>query len=168
MGMAAAAPRKLLLVGHLIRTSPFEPVSPSILLAGAAGQAFSRIRACNADFDNDGRIDAVVTTLDGPVKLFHNITAGAGHWLAVRLRGTSSNRQGLGAVVCVTLPDGRALYSHATTSVGYASSSEPLVRFGLGPYTGVKQVEVRLPGGRSQTVIGVTGGRIIEIVEAKR
>jgi hypothetical protein len=40
MGMAAAAPRKLLLVGHLIRTSPFEPVFPSILLAGAAGQAF--------------------------------------------------------------------------------------------------------------------------------
>src|SRR5450759_5865418 len=48
MGMAAAAPRKLLLVGHLIRTSPFEPVFPSILLAGAAGQAFSKIRACNA------------------------------------------------------------------------------------------------------------------------
>jgi hypothetical protein len=58
--------------------------------------------AAFADFDNDGRIDAVVTTLDGPVKLFHNITAGAGHWLAVRLRGTRSNRQGLGAGVSVT------------------------------------------------------------------
>ena len=87
-----------------------------------------------ADFDNDGRIDAVVTTLEGPVKLFRNVTAGAGHWLAIRLKGTKSNRQGLGAVVRVTLPDGRALYGEATTSVGYASSSEPLVRFGLGPH----------------------------------
>ena len=120
-----------------------------------------------ADFDNDGRIDVVVTTLDGPVKLFRNITTGAGHWLAVRLRGTRSNHQGLGAVVSVTLPDGRVLYGHATTSVGYASSSEPLVRFGLGPHAGVKQVEVRWPGGGSQKLTGVTGDRIIEIEEAK-
>lgn len=121
-----------------------------------------------ADFDNDGRIDAAVTTLDGPVKLFHNITTGAGHWLAVRLRGTRSNRAGLGAVVCVTLPDGRALYGHATTSVGYASSSEPLVRFGLGPHTGVKQVEVRWPGGGSQKLAGVKGDRVVEIEEARQ
>ena len=119
------------------------------------------------DLDNDGRIDVVVTTLDGPVKLFHKITTGAGHWLAVRLRGTRANRQGLGAVVSVTLPDGRVLYGHATTSVGYASSSEPLVRFGLGPHTAVKQVEVRWPGGGSQKLAGVTGDRILEIEEAK-
>jgi hypothetical protein len=120
-----------------------------------------------ADFDNDGPIDVVVTTLDGPVKLFHNITTGAGHWLAVRLRGKRSNRQELGAVVCVTLPDERALYGHATTSIGYASSSEALVGFSLDPHTGVKQVEVRWPGGGSQKLTGVTGDRIIEIEEAK-
>jgi hypothetical protein len=50
-------------------------------------------------------------------------------------------------------------------SVGYASSSEPLVRFGLGPHTGVKQVEVRWPGGGSQKLTGATGDRIIEIDE---
>ena len=121
-----------------------------------------------ADFDNDGRMDAVVTTLDGPVKLFRNVTAGAGHWLAVRLRGTKSNRQGLGAVVSVTLPDGRMLYGHATTSVGYASSSEPLVRFGLGPHTSVKLLEVRWPGGGSQKLAGVAGDRIIQIEETRQ
>jgi hypothetical protein len=119
-----------------------------------------------ADFDNDGRIDVAVTTLDGPVKLFRNITAGAGHWLAVRLHGTKSNRQGLGAVVSVTLPDGRVLYGHATTSVGYASSSEPLVRFGLGPNASVKQLEILWPGGASQKITSVMGDRIIEITEA--
>ena len=134
------------------------------------GRRFEDVSAgAGADFQKPAMHHgaAVVTTLDGPVKLFHNITTGAGHWLAVRLRGTRSNRQGIGAVVCVTLPDGRALYGHATTSVGYASSSEPLVRFGLGPYTGVKQVEVRWPGGGRQKLTGVMGDRIIEIEEAK-
>ena len=121
--------------------------------------------AAFADFDNDGRIDAVVTTLDGPAKLFHNVTPGGRHWLAVKLRGRRSNRQGLGAVVRVTLPDGRTLFGHATTSVGYASSSEPLVRFGLGTDARVKQVEVRWPGGGIQKLNGVLGDRIIEIEE---
>ncbi len=120
-----------------------------------------------ADFDNDGRVDAVVTTLEGPVKLFRNITGGSGHWLAVRLKGVRSNRQGLGAVIRVTLPDGRALYGEATTSVGYASSSEPLVRFGLGPHASVKQVEVRWPGGGIQRLNDVKGDRTLEIEEAR-
>jgi hypothetical protein len=122
--------------------------------------------AAFADFDNDGRIDAVVTTLDGPAKLFHNITPGGRHWLAVKLRGRKSNRQGLGAVVRVTLPDGRTLFGHATTSVGYASSSEPLVRFGLGTYASVKRIEVRWPGRGTQAIDNVTGDRIVEIEEA--
>ena len=125
--------------------------------------------AAFADFDNDGRIDAVVTTLEGPVKLFRNVTAGAGHWLAIRLRGTKSNRQGLGAVVCVTLPDGRTLYGHATTSVGYASSSEPLVRFGLGPHAGGEAGGGPLAGRRRfKSSSDVTGDRIIEIEEARQ
>ena len=85
-----------------------------------------------ADFDNDGRVDAVVSVVNGPAKLFRNVTGGESHWLAIRLRGRRSNRQGLGAVVHVHLPDGRDLYNHATTTVGYACSSEALVRFGLG------------------------------------
>ena len=68
-------------------------------------------------------------------------------------------------MVRVTLPDGRTLFGHATTSVGYASSSEPLVRFGLGTDARVKQVEVRWPGGGIQKLNGVLGDRIIEIEE---
>jgi len=120
-----------------------------------------------ADFDNDGRIDVAVTTLDGPVKLLRNVTEGAGHWLAVRLHGTKANRQGLGAVVTATLEDGRTLYGQATTSVGYASSSEPLVRFGLGAQATVKQLEVRWPGGERQTMRDVAGDRQIDIEEGK-
>jgi enediyne biosynthesis protein E4 len=143
----------------------FEDVSPG---AGADFQQPALHHgAAFADFDNDGRIDVVVTTLDGPVKLFRNLNGGGQHWLAVKLRGKRSSRQGLGAVVRVTLPDGRDLYGHATTSVGFASSSEPLVRFGLGPHAGVKQIEVRWPGRGVQSIDGVKGDRVVEIEEAE-
>jgi len=120
-----------------------------------------------ADFDNDGRIDVAVTTLEGPVKLFRNSTKSSGHWLAIRLKGRRSNRDGLGASIAVTLPDGRMLYGHATTSVGYASSSERLVRFGLGAQVEVNRIQVRWPGGRTQEVTKVQADRVIEIEEAQ-
>ena len=118
-----------------------------------------------ADFDNDGRIDAVVSVVNGPAKLFRNITGGGSHWLAIRLQGRRSNRQGLGAVVHVQLPDGRDLYNQATTTVGYACSSEALVRFGLGPNRVAEKVEIRWPGGATQQLNGVAADRIVEVVE---
>jgi hypothetical protein len=118
------------------------------------------------DFDNDGRVDAVVSVLNGPAKLYRNVTP-AGHWLAFRLRGTRSNRQGLGTVVRVALADGRILTNHATTSVGYASSSEALVHFGLGTQSGAASVDVRWPSGTTQRLTGVAGDRVVEIEELR-
>jgi hypothetical protein len=160
IGRAAAQPNRIFRNAGGVR---FEDVSatagPDFQLAGLHhGAAF-------ADFDNDGRVDAVVTTLDGPAKLFRNITPGANHWLAVRLRGTHSNRQGLGAVVEIALPDGRRLTGHATTSVGYASSSEPLVRFGLGANRSVGRIAVHWPGGRVQEIAGARIDRVMDIEE---
>ena len=117
--------------------------------------------AAFADFDGDGRVDVAVTTLEGPVKLFRNISTGGGHWLALNLHGR------LGATVHVTLADGRSLYGHATTSVGYASASEPLVRFGLGLQQEAKTVEVRWPGGKTQVLHDVKAGQIVDVAEAK-
>ncbi len=122
--------------------------------------------AAFADFDNDGRVDVAVSVLNGSAKLYRNVSE-AGSWIAFRLRGTRSNRDGLGAVVSVTLPDGRVLYNHATTSVGYACSSEALIRFGLGPHTAVRRVEVRWPGGRRQVMENVAARRVVEIREAE-
>lgn len=81
------------------------------------------------------------------------------------LRGVKSNRQGLGAAVRVHLADGRDLYNHATTAVGYASSSEPVVRFGLGANRVAELVEIRWPGGRLQKLANVEADRIVEIAE---
>ena len=118
-----------------------------------------------ADFDNDGRVDAVVSVINGPAKLFHNVSSGEAHWLAIRLRGVHANRQALGAVVRLHLPDGRDLYNHATTSVGYACSSEALVRFGLGANRVADRIEIRWPGGGVQQVAKVAADRVVDIVE---
>ncbi len=118
-----------------------------------------------ADFDNDGRIDVAVSVLNGPARLFHNVTPDAGNWLALLLEGTASNRSGIGAKVTVTLPGGQRLYNHATTSVGYASSSELPVRFGLGHATRVDRVEIRWPSGRRQELTNVPVNRLVKVRE---
>ena len=118
-----------------------------------------------ADFDNDGRLDAVVSNVNGPVRLFRNITPGAGHWLALKLIGSRSNRDGIGAKVAVTLSDGRHLYNHCTTSVGYASSSEPLVRFGLGPENAAKLVKIQWPSGQVQELRDIRGDQVLKVQE---
>ena len=134
-----------------------------------AGQDFQRSAlyhgAAFADFDNDGRVDVVVTALNSPARLFRNISPGPGHWIALRLAGTQSNRSGLGATVRLTLPNGAVKYNHATTSVGYASSSEPLVRFGMGPYDTAKEISVRWPSGRVQVLSAVKADRVVEVKE---
>jgi hypothetical protein len=134
-----------------------------------AGRDFQRPAlfhgAAFADFDNDGRVDVIVTAQNSPVRLFRNISPRSGHWIALRLEGTRSNRDGLGAWVRLTCADGRVEYNHAGTSVGYASSSEPLVRFGLGPYDSVKEVEIRWPGGRVQVLTAPQPDRVITVRE---
>jgi hypothetical protein len=141
-------------------------------VSASAGRDF-QVAALNrgvafADFDNDGRIDAVVTSINGPARLFHNISGGNSHWLAVKLRGVYSDRQGLGAKIRIVLPDGRSLYNHATTAVGYGSSSEPQVRFGLGSNARVERMEIHWPGGTTQEIKDVTVDRVVEVVEKGR
>ncbi len=118
-----------------------------------------------ADFDHDGRIDVVANALNSAARMFRNVTSPGGHWLAFRLEGTRSNREGLGATIAVTLPGGRRLYNHATTSVGYASSSEPVVRFGLGRAAVAERVEIRWPSGAAQILSGVAGDQVVEVRE---
>ena len=121
-----------------------------------------------ADFDNDGRVDAVVTVLNGPAKLFRNVSAGKANWLALKLHGRQSNRMGLGATIHARLPDGRDLYNQATTAVGYASSSEALVRFGLGANRTAKWVEIRWPSGTIQRLTDVAANQILEVDEGSK
>jgi hypothetical protein len=83
----------------------------------------------------------------------------------LRLVGRASNRDGLGTVVRLTLDDGRVLVNHATTSVGYASSSDPRVHFGVPRHRTVERVTLRWPSGASQTIERPALNRILSVEE---
>jgi len=136
--------------------------------AGLASGPAARHRGCAfGDLDGDGRIDVVTTALGQPAELWMNRTTNAGHWLGVQLRGTRSNRDGVGAVVKLVTRAGTQ-YNHMTTSVGYASSSHGPVHFGLGEESRAQAVEVRWPSGRVQTLRNITADQIITVREPQR
>jgi hypothetical protein len=105
--------------------------------AGLGGPAYHRGVAF-ADFDGDGLVDVIVTRVDEPARLYRNATKDAGRSIVFD--------EPLGTEVEVELPNGRKLYNHSSTSVGYASSSEPGVRFGIGRLREPDSVRVRRPG----------------------
>jgi len=121
--------------------------------------------AAYADIDNDGFLDFLVTTNGGPAYLFHN-EGGANHSLRVRLRGTESNRDGIGAVVHVTSgPDKQWQVVHSGSS--YLSQSELVLTFGLGPRTMVDTLEIRWPNGRTETLSKINAGQTITVEEGR-
>jgi hypothetical protein len=121
--------------------------------------------AAFGDLDNDGRIDAVVTVLNGRALYYHNITRNANHWILLELSGTKSNRMGIGARVRVTSEDGSSQYNHVTTAVGYACSSDSRVHFGLGTSKTIREIEIRWPSGIRQVIRNVQADRILKIQE---
>lgn len=113
-----------------------------------------------ADFDGDGRVDAAVSALGEPAELWRNTSAHAGHWLILKLRGTRSNRDGIGAVVRI----GKQM-NQMTTSGGYASSSHAGVHFGLGAMAMAPRVEIRWPSGRTQVLLNVKADQVLPVTE---
>ena len=113
-----------------------------------------------ADFDGDGRIDAVVTCIGGPAELWKNTSPGAGHWITLKLRGTKSNRDGIGAVVRI----GNQV-NQMMTSGGYSSSTHAGVPFGLGAMTTVPKIEIQWPSGQKQTLTNVKADQVLAVTE---
>lgn len=115
-----------------------------------------------ADFDRDGRLDAAVTALNGPIELWWNRSP-AQHWLQLRLTGTRSNRSAIGAqVTCKTA--GRTQIRCVTNSVGYASSSDLTVHIGLG-HEHRCALEIHWPSGLVQKLAEVEADQRLEVKE---
>ncbi len=136
--------------------------------AQEAGPALTRAAAHRGaafgDLDNDGLIDAVVSAIGAGAKVLFNASA-AGNWLILDLEGTASNRSGLGAQARLTDSAGRIQHNQATTAVGYASSSDSRIHFGLGEADTASAIEIRWPSGRVQTLKSIPAGQILAIVE---
>jgi hypothetical protein len=107
----------------------------------------------------------VVSVLNGPAEVFHNITETGNHWILLKLAGTKSNRMGIGAQIKITAEDGSMQWNEVTTAVGYASSSDPRVHFGLGKNKKIKEIEIRWPSGIRQVLHDQEVDRILGIEE---
>jgi hypothetical protein len=118
------------------------------------------------DLDGDGRIDVVTTALGKDAEIWMNRSPNSGHWLDVALEGTRSNRDGIGAVVKVITKTGTQ-YNHMTTSVGYASSSDGPVHFGLGSDAIVDTLEIHWPSGTVQRLEHVAADRVLNVKEPR-
>jgi len=123
--------------------------------------------AAYADIDNDGDLDLLITENHGPARLLRNDGGSRGNALRVRLVGTTSNRDGIGARVDVVLPGGATRWQLVKTGSSYCSQSEMPLTFGLGDVPRVAEIRVRWPGGRVETVNGASANQTVVIQEGK-
>jgi len=107
----------------------------------------------------------VVTSLNERPRILMNSADNGNHWLLLDLRGTKSNRMAIGAKVRLTTSEGFVEYNHVTTSVGYASSSDPRVHFGLGSARSAREIQIIWPSGIHQTLHNVAADRVVPITE---
>jgi hypothetical protein len=141
----------------------FQEVTQSL----GAGFASPRVArgAAYADIDNDGFPDVLFTTNGGRVYLFHN-EGGKNQSLRVKLQGTKSNRDGIGAMVRVTSgKDKQSLMMRSGSS--YLSQSELVLTFGLGTQSKVDTIEVQWPSGQLDKVSNVNGQQTVTVQEGK-
>ncbi len=120
--------------------------------------------AAYGDIYNNGALDVVVTTNNGPAVLFRN-TGAKNHSLRIKLEGTKSNRDGIGAVV--KLIAGSDTQSQMLTSgSSYLSSSELILTFGLGAHTQADSIEVHWPSGQVDRLANVLADQIVRVQES--
>jgi hypothetical protein len=138
-------------------------------VAATAGADFDRARvgrgAAYADIDNDGDLDLLITTNAGPALLFRN-DGGTNHSLRVKLVGTKSNRDGIGAVVRVTNASDQQ-WQMMRSGSSYLSQSELVLTFGLGPLAKPSAIEVQWPSGHTDKLTNVAADETVTVEEGK-
>ncbi len=119
---------------------------------------------CFADYDNDGKVDAYVVNLDTPGTLLHNVTVNKQHWISLKLRGTKSNRDGIGAHFELTAA-GRTQTAERVAASGYLSQDDGRLHFGLGSADTVDKLTVHWPSGKQQVLTDLADDRVLTVEE---
>jgi hypothetical protein len=138
-------------------------------VSAVSGPVFQQVWASRGaafgDMDNDGDIDIIVSTCNGPAYFIRNDGGNRNHWMGLELRGRKSNRDGIGARLKLTSESGKAQYALAGTTASYLSTVDRRVLFGLGPETKVKTIEISWPGGGKQVVQNPKVDRYLKVEE---
>lgn len=121
--------------------------------------------AAFGDLNNDGKIDVVVTVLNGAPEIWMNRSHNRNHWIILKLVGVESNRDGLGTKIKVTTSLG-SQYNQANTAMSYNSSSDKRVHFGLSSATVIESIELTWPSGIRQVLKNINSDQILTITES--
>jgi len=141
--------------------------------------------ACFGDYENDGKVDAFAVNLGGRGTLLDNVSTNTGHWIAIKLvgamrpndspyipsanvhlKGTKSNRDGIGARVEV-FAAGKRQTAERMAASGYLSQDDARLHFGLGAATTVDKLIVHWPSGREQTLEKLSVDRVLTVEDPK-
>jgi hypothetical protein len=142
-------------------------------MTGKLGRALQRAivgrGAAYGDFDNDGDLDLLVTSNNGPARLLRNENANQNDLLRVKTVGTRSNRDGIGAKVILKTAKGAKLFGMVKTGSSYCSQSELPIVFGLGaPEEGkTLSLDIIWPSGQKDTISDVKPNQSITVEEGK-
>ena len=117
-----------------------------------------------ADYDNDGRMDVLVTTMGDRPFLLHNRDRTANHWLTLDLVGTKSNRDGFGATVTVSA-GANQYFAEARCACGFLMQSDRRLHFGLGQATKVDRITIHWPSHTLQELTDLKTDQILKVVE---
>jgi hypothetical protein len=150
----------------LLRNDGKRFVDVSAQSGAVFSQAWTARGLAVGDIDNDGDLDVVITTNNGPAYVLRNEPGNATNWILVRLIGHKSNRDGIGAMIKLVTNSGKEQYVTVSTAGSYLSASDRRAHFGLGTENIVKYLEVRWPSGVVQRVQGVKANQILTIEES--
>ena len=152
------------LLFHNLGAKKFENVS------NAVGADFKKPLvgrgAIYGDFDHDGDLDVLLTSNNGPTRLYRNDGGNRNKWISIRTIGAKSNRDGIGASVAIVSASGKQ-WNVVRSGSSYASQSDLSLVFGLGQDPIVKSIEVTWPSGTTQKFANVAANQFITIDEAR-
>jgi hypothetical protein len=153
------------LLFHNIGNRKFEEASAKV--GPAMQQPVVGRGAAYLDYDNDGDLDLVITANNGPARLLRNDNGNQNDMLRVKLVGTRSNRDGIGAKVTLTTSSGTRLFRMVKTGSSYASQTELPVTFGLGQAAPGRTVSVEIvwPSGQKDSLSKIGANQFITVKE---